>query len=130
MKNITTINTEDLRRNLNLPPHFTIKAIIMDGSEVKIETESPILAGGSVKRIAGEDLTNVLRAINKSIQTGKEIIFSYYNDKKDTIEITSRRFLPKVFINEDCIEGFDLEKNDVRRFCPSRMVWIEAVVLV
>lgn len=130
IKNITTISAEDLRRNLGLPPHFTVKAIVMDGNEVKVETESPVLAGASVKRIPGEDLTNVIRAINKSMDTNKEIIFSYYNEKRDAIEITDRKFLPSKWVNDDCVEGLDLEANAPRRFCPSRMNWLESVVAI
>lgn len=128
--NTTRINTEDLRRNLGLPPHFTVKSIVMEGNEVIVETVSPVIAGDSIKRIPGQELSKILKAIELSLSTGKEIIFSYHNEKRDTLEITSRKFLPMIWINDDCIEGFDLDKKEVRRFCPSRMDWIESVITV
>jgi hypothetical protein len=128
VKNTVTINIEDLRRDLGLPPNYTIRAINIVDKNVEVEAESPIL-NSAVKRIPGDELTNVLRAIEKSLTHGKEIIFSYYNEKRDGIEITSRRFLPLVWVNNDCIEGIDLDKKETRRFCPSRMNWIEAVVI-
>ena len=128
IKNTTVINSEDLRRNLGLPPCYTIKAIVMEENEIKIEAESPIVSGDSIKKIPGEELTKVIGTIETSMRTGKEIMFSYYNERRDGIEITSRKFIPQKWINQDCIEGFDLEKKETRRFCPSRMEWIESIV--
>lgn len=116
---------EDVRRALNLPPHYTIRATKQVDDKLEFILESPMSVGVAPTRVT--DLTAILGIIQKAINSNKEIVFEYYNEKRDAIEITNRKFSPTTWINNDCIEGHDHDKNAVRRFCPSRMNWVESV---